>query len=131
MVPSSRLTVPSSAWSTPLPACGEPLTETGGQVAAHAPAQVDAPLLSASNRYMVRPWAPTKNLPGMPEIDDRLIIAAVLPDDALAAAAGLLAWTVADDAAGAAVLPEPELEHAVAARAIPAASAAVAIQFFM
>jgi hypothetical protein len=67
----------------------------------------------------------------MPEIDDRLIIAAVLPDDALAAAAGLLAWAVADDAAGAAVLPEPELEHAVAARAIPAASAAVAIQFFM
>jgi hypothetical protein len=60
-----------------------------------------------------------------------LIIAAALPDDALAPAAGLLAWAVADEA-GAAVLLELEpLEQAVAARAIPAATAAAAIQFFM
>jgi hypothetical protein len=48
------------------------------------------------------------------------------------AGAGLLGWAVADDAAGAAVPAEPEpLEQAVAARAIPAAQAAAAIQFFM
>src|SRR5919108_4109294 len=117
MVPSSRLTVPSSAWSTPPPACGLPVTMTGGQAAAHAPLQVEVPLLSASNRYMVRPWASTRNLPGMPDTDASLIIAAALPDDALAAAAGLLAWAVADDEAGAAVLLELEpLEQAAAAR---------------
>jgi hypothetical protein len=61
-----------------------------------------------------------------------LIIAAALPVDALAAPVGLLAWAVADDEAGAAVLLELEpLEQAAAARAIPAATAAVAIQFFM
>jgi hypothetical protein len=50
----------------------------------------------------------------------------------LGAAAGLLARAVAEDAAGVAVLLEPEpLEQAVAARAIPAAQAAAAIQFFM
>jgi len=54
-------------------------------------------------------------------------------DDALAAAAGVLGWAVADDATGAWVLPFELklLEQALAARAIPAAQAAAAIQFFM
>jgi hypothetical protein len=48
-----------------------------------------------------------------------------------AAAVGLLACAVADDVAGlAAVLLEP-LEQAVAARTIPAAQAAPAIQFLI
>src|SRR5215831_7048581 len=104
---------------------------TGGHVAAQAPVQVDALLLSASNRYMARPWLPARNLPSMPETDARPIVMAALELAALAGA-GLLAWAVAEDVAGAAVLAEPEpLEQAVAARAIPAAQAAAAIQFFM
>jgi hypothetical protein len=67
----------------------------------------------------------------MPETDDSLIIAAVRPGDALAAAAGLLARAVADEAGAAALLELEPLEQAVAARAIPAATAAVAIQFFI
>jgi len=58
-----------------------------------------------------------------------MVMAAVL-DDALAAAVGLLGWAAADDAAGAAVLLELEpLEQAVAARAIPPATATAAIRF--
>jgi hypothetical protein len=54
-------------------------------------------------------------------------------DDALAAAVALLGWAVADDAAGAAVLPFELklLEQAVAARTIPAATAAAAIRFLI
>ena len=54
-------------------------------------------------------------------------------DDALGAAVGLLGWAVADDAAGAAVVPFELklLEQAVAARAIPAAQAAAAIRFLI
>src|SRR5215475_2007979 len=101
---------------------------TGGHVAAQAPVQVDALLLSASNRYMARPWLPARNLPSMPETDARPIVMAALE----LAGAALLGWAVAEDAAGAAVPAEPEpLEQAVAARAIPAAQAAAAIQFFM
>jgi hypothetical protein len=50
-------------------------------------------------------------------------------DDPLAAAAGLLGWAVADDAAGAAVVPFELklLEQALAARAIPAAMTAAEI----
>jgi len=67
----------------------------------------------------------------MPETDARPIVMAALELAALAGA-GLLGWAVAEDAAGAAVPAEPEpLEQAVAARAIPAAQAAAAIQFFM
>jgi len=52
-------------------------------------------------------------------------------DDALPAAAGVLGWAVADDAAGAAVLPFELrlLEQAVAARAIPAAMTAAENRF--
>ena len=91
------------------------------------------PPLSASNRYMVRPWLLARNLPGIPETATKpTVMAAALELGAplVWAAAGLLA--VAEDAAGAAVPAEPEpLEQAVAARAIPAAQAAAAIQFFM
>src|SRR6185312_2322999 len=60
--------VTSRAWLTPLPALGVPLTVTGGQAAAHAPEHADMPLLSPSNRYIVRPLLPTSTLPGIPEI---------------------------------------------------------------
>src|SRR5436305_15179801 len=81
---------------------------------------------------MVRPWPSTRNLPGIPETDDRSIVMLALLDDARAAAVGLVGWAVADDAAGAAVLLEPgPLEQAVAARAIPAATAAAAIRFLI
>ena len=134
MVPSERVTVPSSDWSTPLPACGAPVTVTGGQAEAHAPLQVDVPCMSASHRYMVLPWASTRNWPGMPETDASLIAAAALLDDALAAADGLLAWAVADDAAGLevavlALLELEPLEQAVAASTRPAAQTLPAIQF--
>ena len=58
---------------------------------------------------------------------------AAMLDDALAAAVGLLGWAVADDAAGAAVLPFELklLEQALAARAIPAAMTAAAIRFLI
>ena len=54
-------------------------------------------------------------------------------DDALGEAVGLFGWAVADDAAGAAVVPFELrlLEQAVAARAIPAAQAAAAIRFLI
>jgi hypothetical protein len=54
-------------------------------------------------------------------------------DDALAAAVGLSGWAVADDAAGAAVVPFELklLEQAVAARAIPAAMTAAEIEFLI
>src|SRR5713101_1995772 len=135
MVPSERVIVPSSDWLTPPPACGVPLTVTGGHAAAHAPVHVDVPPLSASNRYIVRPWPSTRALPGIPEMACRLIVvAAALLDDPVAA--GLLACEaadeVADDAGAAAVLLllEP-LEQAVAAWTIPAAHAPPAIQCFM
>src|SRR5713101_2455733 len=131
MVPSERVIVPSSDWLTPPPACGVPLTVTGGHAAAHAPVHVDVPPLSASNRYIVRPWPSTRALPGIPEMAAWLIVvAAALLDDPVAA--GLLACEADDDAGAAAVLLllEP-LEQAVAARTIPAAHAAPTIQFFM
>jgi len=58
---------------------------------------------------------------------------AAMLDDALAAGVGLFGWAVADDAAGAAVLPFELklLEQAVAARTIPAAQAAAAIRFLI
>jgi hypothetical protein len=54
-------------------------------------------------------------------------------DDALAAAVALLGWAVADDAAGAAVVPFELklLEQALAARAIPAAMTAAEIRFLI
>jgi hypothetical protein len=54
-------------------------------------------------------------------------------DDALGEAVGVFGWAVADDAAGAAVLPFELklLEQAVAARTIPAAQAAAAIRFLI
>jgi hypothetical protein len=72
-------------------------------------------------------------MPGIPEADCRPIVTAAVLDDALAAAVGLFGWAVADDAAGvAAVLLELEpLEQAVAARAIPAATAAAVIRFLI
>src|SRR5207249_11869318 len=102
------------------------LAVTGGQAAAHAPVHVDVVLLSASNKYRARPWPSARNLPGIPETDCRPMVMAAVLDDALAAAVGLLGWAVADDAAGAAVLPFELklLEQAVAARAIPPATAA-------
>src|SRR6266568_297452 len=122
MVPSERVIVPSIDWLTPLPACGAPLTVTGGHAAAHAPEHMDVLPLSASNRYRVRPWLSTRALPGIPEMACRLIVVA----------AALLACEADDDTGPAAVLLllEP-LEQAVAARTIPAAHAAPAIQFFM
>src|SRR3954447_2729812 len=97
----------------PLPACAVPLTVTGGQAAAHAPVQVDVPLVSASHRYSARPFPSTRAMSSIPERDFRPTVTAALLAGAEAAAAGLLAWAEADDAGGlAAVLPEP-LEHAV------------------
>src|SRR4051794_41285850 len=115
----------------PLPACAVPLTVTGGQAAAHAPVQVDVPLVSASHRYSARPFPSTRALSSIPVMDFRLTVTAALAD-AEAAAAGLLACAAADagadDAGGpAAVLPEP-LEQAVAVSATAAAQAAAAIQ---
>jgi hypothetical protein len=54
-------------------------------------------------------------------------------DDALAAAVALLGWAVADDAAGAAVVPFELklLEQALAARAIPPAMTAAEIRFLI
>src|SRR5260370_498624 len=87
MVPSERVIVPSSDWLTPLLACGVPLTATGGHAAAHVPVHADVPPLSASNRYIVRPWPSTRALPGIPEMAARLIVVAAAPlDDPLGAA---------------------------------------------
>src|SRR6266571_5936787 len=123
------------AWLTPLPACGVPVTVTGGHAVAHAPVQVDVPLLSASHRYMARPWPSTRALPGIPEMARSAIVppeAAGLEAAGLeAATAGLLACAVADDAAGLAAVLVELLEQAVAARMTPAAQAAPAIQFLI
>src|SRR5437763_7719973 len=107
------------------------LAVTGGQAAAHAPVQVDVLPLSASNKYMARPCPSARNLSPIPETDCRSIVVAAMLDDALAAAAGLLGWAVADDAAGAAVVPFELLEQALAARAIPAAMTAAEIRFLI
>jgi hypothetical protein len=79
-----------------------PLTVTGGQAAAHAPEHADVPLLSPSNRYIVRPLLPTSTLPGIPEIAVSDTVAVPL---AWPVAAGLLACVVA----GAAALEEAGL----------------------
>jgi len=143
MVPSGRVIVPSNTWLTPLPACGAPVTMRGGQAAAHAPEHADVPVLSASNRYKVRPPLPTRTLPGIPEIARSDTVAAPA---ACAVPAGLLALAlaVACDAAGLeaagleAAGPEaagPELlellEQAATARPIAAAPAALVIQFLI
>jgi hypothetical protein len=72
-------------------------------------------------------------LSSIPEADCRSIVVAAMLDDALAAAAGVLGWAVADDAAGAAVVPFELklLEQALAARAIPAAMTAAEIVFLI
>jgi len=143
MVPSGRVIVPSNTWLTPLPACGAPVTMRGGQAAAHAPEHADVPVLSASNRYKVRPPLPTRTLPGIPEIARSDTVAAPA---ACAVPAGLLALAlaVACDAAGLeaagleAAGPEaagPELlellEQAATAGPIAAAPAALVIQFLI
>ena len=79
--------VPSRDWLTPLPACGVPVTVSGGQAAAQAPVHADVPVLSAWNRYSVRPPLPTRALPGIPEMVASETVAAPL---AWAVAAGLL-----------------------------------------
>jgi hypothetical protein len=109
------------------------LAVTGGQAEAHAPEQVDVLLLSPMNRYRARPCPSARNFPSIPEADRRSIVVAAMSDDALAAAAGLLGWAVADDATGAWVLPFELrlLEQAVAARAIPAAMTAAEIVFLI
>ena len=88
--------VTSRALLTPLPTVGAPLTVTGGQAAAHAPEQAEVPLLSPSNRYIVRPLLPTRALPGIPEIAASDTVAVPL---AWPVAAGLLACAVAGAAA--------------------------------
>src|SRR5437016_5340429 len=111
---------------------GMPDAVTAGHAAMQAPVHVDALLLSASHRYMVRPLSSTRAMPGIPEMAFRSIVRPPVLDCALAAAVGLFACAVADDAAGAAVLPGlAPLEQAVAARAIPAAHAAAAIRFLI
>src|SRR5712671_4571996 len=87
MVPSARVMVPSKDWPTPLPACGAPVTVSGGHAAAHAPVHADVPFLSAWNRYRVRPLLPTRALPGIPEMVASDTVAAPL---AWLVAAGLL-----------------------------------------
>src|SRR5260370_33061340 len=107
MVPSERVIVPSSNWLTPLLACGERLTVTGGHAAAHVPVHADVPPLSASNRYIVRPWPSTRALPGIPEMAARLIVvAAALPAGPVTARllASAAADEVADDAGAAPAL---------------------------
>ena len=123
--------MPSIDWLTPPPAIGMALAVTGGQAAAHAPVQVDVLPLSASNRYRARPCPSARNLPSIPVADCRSIVVAAMPDDALAV--GLSGWAVADDAAGAAVVPFELklLEQALAARAIPAAMTAAEIRFLI
>jgi len=89
-----------------------PLTVTGGQAAAHAPEHADMPLLSPSNRYIVRPLLPTSTLPGIPEIAASDTVAVPL---AWPVAAGLPACVVAGAAAAleAAGLLVAELELVV------------------
>src|SRR5579859_4409735 len=131
MVPSARVMVPSRDWLTPLPACGDPVTVTGGHAAAHAAAHADVPFLSASNRYSARPLLPTSALPGIPEIAASDTVAAPV-------AAGLLAGVLAGAAAaleeaglevaGLEVVELGLLEQAAASRPIPAMPTALAIQ---
>src|SRR5690349_13072130 len=129
MVPFERLMVTSSAWLTPLPALSVPLTVTGGQAAAHAPEHADAPLLSPSNRYIVRPLLPTSTLPGIPEIAVSDTVAVPL---AWPVAAGLLACVVAGAAAALEeaglelVVLEP-LEQAPTTKPIPTALMMIAV----
>jgi hypothetical protein len=63
VVPSLREVVPSSDADAPLAAFGEPVVVRGGQACAHAPEQVDCVLVSASKRYRVFPFAPTRIWP--------------------------------------------------------------------
>ena len=74
MVPSLRLTVPSSEAFTPLPAAGLPCVVTGTQAIAHVPEQWLLPLVSFSKRYSVRPFELTTTLPRSPTLR-RLIFA--------------------------------------------------------
>src|SRR5579859_3018089 len=125
--------VPSRDWLTPLPACGVPVTMSGGQAAAHAPEHADVPFLSARNRYRVRPLLPTRALLGIPEMVASDTIAAPLAGPV---AAGLLDGAAAAgvelaglDAAVPGVDVLVPLEQAAASRPIPAAAAALAIHF--
>src|SRR6516164_3028708 len=124
LVPSGRVIVPSRAWLTPLPAWGVPVTVSGGQAAAQAPVQADAPFLSAWNRYSVRPLLPTSALAGIPEREASDTVAAPL---AWPLAAGLLACAAAaleeagPEVAGAEVVVLELLEQAAISRPIPAA----------
>src|SRR5579871_375226 len=135
MVPSGRVMVPSRAWLTPLPACGVPVTVSGGHAAAHAPEHADVPFLSAWNRYRVRPLLPTRAWPGIPEMvaSDTVAapfawpVAAGLLDGAAAAGLELAGLDVA--VPGVDVLVP--LEQAAASRPIPAAVAALAIHVVM
>jgi hypothetical protein len=106
-----------------------PVTVYGGHAAAQAPVHADVSLLSAWNRYSVRPLLPTRALPGIPGTvaSDTVTVPLAWP-----VAAGLLAC-VADGAAAA--LEEAGLELAVlepllqaaTTRPIPAAPIAMAI----
>jgi hypothetical protein len=129
MLPPGRVIVPSRDWLTPLPAVGVPVTVYGGHAAAQAPVHADVPLLSAWNRYSVRPLLPTRALPGIPETvaSDTVTVLLAWP-----VAAGLLACVAAGAAAA---LEEAGLELAVlepllqaaTTRPIPAAPIAMAI----
>src|SRR5579859_7318538 len=127
--------VPSRAWLTPLPACGVPVTMSGGHAAAHAPVHADVPFLSAWNRYRVRPLLPTRALTGIPEMAASDTVAVPL---AWLVAAGLLDGAAAAgielaglDAAVPGVDVLEPLEQAAASRPIPAAAAALAIRCVM
>ena len=109
MLPSDRVIVPRSVAIAPPDAVTLPLAVTGGQAPAHAPEQVDLSVLSATNRYTVRPDPSVRNVPADPvPVLITIPVAAAgeaLPADAPLLPAGLLLLAALPHAAASSATP--------------------------
>ncbi len=126
MLPSARVTVPTSLASMPL-SCGVSVATAGGQVVAQAPLQLDIGGLavSLSKRYRVKP-APSVTI--VPRVAEVAVCSALLPPSA---GAGFCAPP--DEAAGAGAeadepyeLPDPEVSGSQAVTSPTTATEATA-----
>jgi hypothetical protein len=127
--PSERVIVPSADALTPPDPVGAALLVSGGQMLAHAPEQLDFPLLSATHRYSARPAASVRYVPADP--------LAVLIEAPVAAAFDAVEAPEAvelAEAAAAEVVAELEpvllLPHPAAINATPRTAAAVTAGIF-
>ena len=102
--------LPRSLAIAPPDAVSLPFAGTGGQLVAQAPEQLDLFMLSAANRYTVRPEPSVRNIPVEPE---RVVMTALVD-----APAGLaLDGDPLAELAGLALDADPPLLHAAAIKA--------------